>query len=53
MNFGKRFPKIIRAKLEFQGVGRNIGGRRENFIIYIVFWSYLESMNKMNVLFIF
>jgi hypothetical protein len=29
MNFGKRFPKIIRAKLEFQGVGRNIGGEEK------------------------
>jgi hypothetical protein len=31
MNFGKRFPKIMRVKLEFQGCLKKYGGRRENF----------------------
>jgi hypothetical protein len=33
MNFGKYFPKTMRAKLEFKGYWKKHGGRRENFII--------------------
>jgi hypothetical protein len=31
MNFGKRFPKTMRAKLEFEGCLKKYGGEKRKF----------------------